>query len=302
MNITSAHIAAITAFSLWGLFPLYWKIFSNVGAWDLFGHRLIWSFVTLMLILLYKKKLKTLKEIWSQKKIRYLLMLSAVLISSNWLLYIYAVNIGKVLEASMGYFLNPLINVSVGWLILKEEIRPTQWPAILIALIAIIIMAFQTDMAHFPWIAIVLSLTFALYGLIRKITHVGSMEGLAFETCFVLPPVLIYWFFHTTTPVDIFSQLPSWQLLLLALSGLITCIPLVLFAYSTRRLKLQTLGFIQYLSPSLKFICGWLVLNEALSAEKLQTFFLIWFALAWYTIESFIFMKKRQRQVVPISE
>lgn len=302
MNITSAHIAAITAFSLWGLFPLYWKIFSNVGAWDLFGHRLIWSFVTLMLILLYKKKLKTLKEIWAQKKIRYLLMLSAVLISSNWLLYIYAVNIGKVLEASMGYFLNPLINVSVGWLILKEEIRPTQWPAILIALIAIIIMAFQTDMAHFPWIAIVLSLTFALYGLIRKITHVGSMEGLAFETCFVLPPVLIYWFFHTTTPVDIFSQLPSWQLLLLALSGLITCIPLVLFAYSTRRLKLQTLGFIQYLSPSLKFICGWLILNEALSPEKLQTFFLIWFALAWYTIESFIFMKKRQRQVVPISE
>lgn len=302
MNITSAHIAAITAFSLWGLFPLYWKIFSQVGAWDLFGHRLIWSFVTLMLILTYKNKLSALKQIWSQRKIRYLLMISALLISSNWLLYIYAVNIGKVLEASMGYFLNPLINVFVGWLILKEEIRPTQWPAILIALIAIIIMAFQTDMAHFPWIAIVLSLTFALYGLIRKVTHVGSIEGLTFETCFVLPPVLLYWFFHTTTPMTIFHQLPGWQLLVLSLSGLITCIPLVLFAYSTRRLKLQTLGFIQYLSPSLKFICGWLVLNEALSAEKLQTFFLIWIALAWYTIESFIFMKKRQRQVVPVSE
>ncbi len=302
MNITSAHIAAITAFSLWGLFPLYWKIFSEVGAWDLFGHRLIWSFVTLMLILAYKNKLSALKQIWSQKKIRYLLMISALLISSNWLLYIYAVNIGKVLEASMGYFLNPLINVFVGWLILKEEIRPTQWPAILIALIAIIIMAFQTDMAHFPWIAIVLSLTSALYGLIRKVTHVGSLEGLTFETCFVLPPVLVYWFFHTTTPMTIFHQLPGWQLLVLSLSGLITCIPLVLFAYSTRRLKLQTLGFIQYLSPSLKFICGWLVLNEALSAEKLQTFFLIWIALAWYTIESFIFMKKRQRLVVPVSE
>lgn len=228
MNITSAHIAAITAFSLWGLFPLYWKIFSQVGAWDLFGHRLIWSFVTLMLILAYKNKLSALKQIWSQKKIRYLLMISALLISSNWLLYIYAVNIGKVLEASMGYFLNPLINVFVGWLILKEEIRPTQWPAILIALIAIIIMAFQTDMAHFPWIAIVLSLTFALYGLIRKVTHVGSLEGLTFETCFVLPPVLLYWFFHTTTPMTIFHQLPGWQLLVLSLSGLITCIPLVL--------------------------------------------------------------------------
>lgn len=202
----------------------------------------------------------------------------------------------------MGYFLNPLINVFVGWLILKEEIRPTQWPAILIAMIAIVLMALQTDMAHFPWIAIVLSLTFALYGLIRKITHVGSMEGLTFETCFVLGPVLLYWCFHTTTPETIFHQLPGWQLLLLSLSGLITCIPLVLFAYSTRRLKLQTLGFIQYLSPSLKFVCGWLVLGEALSEEKLQTFFLIWFALAWYTIESFYFMKKRQRQVVPVSE
>jgi chloramphenicol-sensitive protein RarD len=128
------------------------------------------------------------------------------------------------------------------------------------------------------------------------------MEGLAFETCFVLPAVLVYWFFHTTTPATIFTQLPAWQLLLLSLSGLITCIPLVLFAFSTRRLKLQTLGFIQYLSPSLKFVCGWLVLNEALSSAKLQTFFLIWLALAWYTLESFIFMKKRQRQVVPISE
>jgi chloramphenicol-sensitive protein RarD len=302
MTFSSAHIAAITAFSLWGLFPLYWKIFANVGAWDLFGHRLIWSFVTLMLILIYKKKLPALKEIWIQKRIRYLLMLSALLISSNWLLYIYAVNIGKVLEASMGYFLNPLINVFVGWLILKENIRFTQWPAIFMAMVAIILMALQTNMADFPWIAIVLSLTFALYGLIRKITHVGSMEGLAFETCFVLVPAMVYWFFQTTTPLTILDQLPPWQLLLLALSGLITCIPLILFAYSTRRLKLQTLGFIQYLSPSLKFVCGWLVLNEALSAEKLQTFFLIWIALAWYTIESFVFMKKSQRQVVPVSE
>jgi chloramphenicol-sensitive protein RarD len=293
MNMTSAHLAAITAFSFWGLFPLYWKIFSDVGAWDLFGHRLLWSLITLVLILFYKKKTHTIKEIWKNRKTRYMLMLSAVLISSNWLLYIYAVNIGKVLEASLGYFLNPLINVFMGWLILKEQLRPTQWPAVILALIAIIILAFQTDFAHFPWIAIVLSLTFALYGLIRKITHVGSMEGLAFETMVVTPPVLIYWFTLSTTPLTLFSQIESWRMLVLALSGLVTCVPLILFAFSTRRLKLQTLGMIQYLSPSLKFLCGWLVLNEQLSQAKLQTFILIWIALAWYTIESFVWLKKK---------
>lgn len=299
MNISSAHIAAITAFSLWGLFPLYWKIYSDVPAWDLFGHRLLWSFVTLILILFYKKQFGSLKEIWKNKKVRYMLMLSAIFISSNWLLYIYAVNIGKVLEASMGYFLNPLINVFAGWLILKEKLRPTQWPAIILASIAMVLIAFQTDLSNFPWIALVLSLTFAIYGLIRKVTHVGSMEGLAFETCFMVIPVLVYWLFQDTTPFTVFHQLEYWKILLLSLSGLITCVPLILFAFGARRLKLQTLGFIQYLSPSLKFICGLFVLHEPLSEAKLQTFCLIWIALLWYTIESFVFMRKASKTVIP---
>jgi chloramphenicol-sensitive protein RarD len=297
MNVSSAHLAAITAFSLWGLFPLYWKIFSEVSAWDLFGHRLIWSFLTLICIVFYQKKITPLVSIIKNRKTRKMLMLSAVLISSNWLLYIYAVSIDKVLEASLGYFLNPLINVFVGWLILKERIRPLQWPAIFLAVFAIILMAFQTDLSHFPWIALALSGTFALYGIIRKLTHVGSMEGLTFETCFIFVPVLIYWAFQNTTPLTVLHQLPGWKLLLLALSGLITCIPLILFAFSARQLKLQTLGFIQYLSPSLKFVCGLVVLQEPLSAGKLQTFFLIWIALAWYTIESFVNMRKRNNSI-----
>jgi chloramphenicol-sensitive protein RarD len=125
------------------------------------------------------------------------------------------------------------------------------------------------------------------------------MEGLTFETCFIIGPVLLYWYFMPTTPITIYSQLPGWKLFLLSLSGLITCIPLVLFAFGARRLKLQTLGFIQYLSPSLKFVCGLLILGEPLSNEKLQTFFLIWIALAWYTTESFIFMKKKK--VLPVN-
>lgn len=298
MTISSAHIAAITAFSLWGLFPLYWKIFHEVSAWDLFGHRLLWSFVTVILIILYQKKGRNIRDIWRSRKTRYMLILSAILISSNWLLYIYAVSIGKVLEASLGYFLNPLINVLFGWLILKEDLRKSQWPAIILAIISIILLAFQTDFSHFPWIAIVLSLTFAFYGIIRKVTHVGSLEGLTFETCSIILPVLIFWFFQGTSPLTVYHELSGWKLLTLSLSGLITCIPLILFAFSARRLKLQTLGFIQYLSPTLKFVCGLLILGEPLSPEKLQTFILIWIALVWYTTESFLFLKKQKKFLV----
>lgn len=298
MNFTAAHLAAITAFSLWGIFPLYWKIFSGTAAWDLFGQRLIWSFISLVMILVYKKKLKVLKEIWDQPKIRNLLIFSGVMISSNWLLYIYAVNNGKVLEASMGYFLNPLINVFMGWLILKENIRASQWPAIILAIIAIILLAFQTTLANFSWIAIVLAVTFALYGLVRKVTHIGSMEGLAFETTFIIIPVMIYWSFLETSPVTVYLNFPFWKIVVLSLSGLITCIPLVLFSYSAKRLRLQTLGFIQYLSPSLKFVCGLVILHEPLSTNKLQTFFIIWIALFWYTTESIWFLKKQKKLMI----
>lgn len=295
MNITSAHLAAITAFSLWGIFPLYWKIFSDTSSWDLFGQRLIWSFISLILLLIYKKKFSVLKEIWNRPRIRNLLIFSGLMISSNWLLYIYAVNNGKVLEASMGYFLNPLLNVFMGWLILKERLRATQWPAILLALIAIILLAFQAAPGNFPWLAIALAVTFALYGLVRKLTQIGSMEGLAFETSFILIPVLIYWSFLETSPLSVYQELPFWRLLVLSLSGIITCIPLVLFAYSAKRLRLQTLGFIQYLSPSLKFICGLVILHEPLSTSKLQTFFLIWIALFLYTSESIWYLNKQKK-------
>jgi chloramphenicol-sensitive protein RarD len=294
MKISRAHLAAMLAFSMWGLFPIYWKYFSDIPAWDLFGHRLLWSFVTLFLIMLFRKKLSLVKEIWSDPKKRLMLVISALLISSNWLLYIYAVNIGRILEASMGYFLNPLINVFMGWLILKEKIRPTQWPAIILALLAIIILAIHTDITHFPWLALILSITFAMYGLIRKLVHVGSMEGLLFETAVVIVPTLIYWQMQESGPIKTFQYLELNRALVLTISGFVTSVPLILFAYSAKRLPLQTLGMIQYLSPSLKFLCGLFIFHEALSAERLQAFCLIWIALIWYTVESYRFARRGQ--------
>lgn len=296
MGITSAHIAAITAFTMWGLFPIYWKFFGELDAWDLFSHRLVWSFLTLILWLLYKRKLHSLKEIWRSPKTRFLLMASAILISTNWLLYIYAVSVNRILEASLGYFLNPLLNVFLGWLILKEKIRWTQWPAILLAMMAMIILVLQSGLNHFPWLALTLSLSFASYGLIRKMAHVGSLEGLTFETCIVIIPTLLIWNFRPSTPMDVFGILPANKLLLLSLSGVVTCVPLILFAYGAKRLPFSTLGFINYLSPVFKFLCGWLIYHEVLTNERLQAFTLIWLALAWYTIESFSFHRKKREQ------
>lgn len=301
MHLSSGHLAAILSFSLWGLFPIYWKLFPEVGAWDLFAHRLLWSFVTLLIILFYKKRLISLKEIWNTPKIRFMLIISAIMISSNWLLYIYAVSIGKILEASMGYFLNPLINVFMGWILLKEKIRPLQWPAILIALGAIVLIGVQSGIQQFPWIAITLSLTFAFYGLIRKLTHVSSLEGLAFETCAMVIPTLMIWYFQPTSPIDILNHLRPWKVLILALSGVVTCTPLILFAFGARRLSFGTLGMLGYLSPSLKFVCGWLIFHEALSPAKLQGFGLIWIALGWYTVESYVNLRQiNKKKVTPI--
>ena len=288
MNINSAYFAAILAFSMWGLFPIYWKFFPEIKAWDLFAHRLVWSFLTLILILKFKGQLGSLKKIWDNKRSRFMLMISAVLISTNWLLYIYAISINQILEASMGYFLNPLINVFLGWLILKEKIRKGQWPAICLGIGAVIMIGFQSGLSHFPWIALTLSLTFATYGLIRKLAHVGSLEGLAFETTFILIPTIIIWFFRPENPLVLFTLLPTWKIFVLSLAGLITCAPLILFAYGAKRLPFGTLGFFGYLSPILKFVCGWLIYKEELSHERIQAFSLIWLALVWYSAESIL--------------
>jgi chloramphenicol-sensitive protein RarD len=298
MNFSSAHIAAIISFSMWGLFPIYWKMFPEVMAWDLFAHRLVWSFITLIIFLGFKKRLGELRKIWANKKVRNMLMVSSLMISCNWLLYIYAVSAGKILETSMGYFLNPLINVFMGMIILKERIRPGQWPAIILAMMGISYMGYASGIDQFPWIALTLSLTFATYGLIRKMAQVGSIEGLAFETTFILIPSMIVWKFTPGHPLALFSVLAEWKILLLSMAGIVTCAPLVLFAYGAKRLPLGTLGFLGYLSPSLKFICGWLIFGEELSAQKLLAFGLIWIALGYYTVESFWSMKSQKKKLI----
>ncbi len=278
--------ASISAFCMWGLFPIYWKIFIGFSAWDLFAFRLVFSFITLLLIMIFTKKFKVISLAVKDKKKFFWLVVSAILISSNWLLYIYAVNTNRVLEASMGYFLNPIILIILGRLIFKEQLRPAQLPSIALVVIAIGYIAYHTNLNEFPWMALSLSISFALYGLIRKLVKIGSAEGLFIETTVIAIPVLIAWPFITGNPLTILTDMGLGKALILSLSGILTGGPLILFAYAAKNLKFTTLGFTQYLSPSLKFLCGILIFKEVLLPHNMVGFALIWTALALYSFES----------------
>lgn len=294
--MNKALLAAITAFSMWGLFPLYWKVFSDVSSWDLFAFRLVFSLLTLFIFVLVQKKFGIVKAIFLDKKRITWLCVSSFLISFNWLLYIYAVNTNRILEASMGYFLNPILLIILGRLIFKEEMRSTQAPSVILVLIAITYIAFHTDLTHFPWIAISLATSFALYGLIRKIIHVGSVEGLFIETLIVSLPALLAWPFISGNPLTIYSDLGMTKGILICFSGLLTGVPLILFAFAAKKLTLTTLGFTQYLSPSFKFICGIVVFHEVLLPHNLVGFTLIWISLGLYSMESIYFGQKKRLQ------
>lgn len=294
---TKALLAACFAFTFWGLFPIYWKLFPELPGESLFMHRLFWSLLTLLILTPVLGKTKDLKAILKDNR-RWWLLLSATLIASNWLMYVVAVTQGHILEASMGYFLNPLINVVVGALFLKETLRRTQWPAVILAVVGVLWMGLSSGLSSFPWLALALAVTFALYGVIRKLTHVGAIEGLAYESAVVFVPFFIWWLAKYGNISQEVQLLGAGKLFLLSLSGVVTCLPLVLFAYATRRMSLQTLGFTQYLSPSFKFLCGWAVFNEALSPARLQGFLFIWAGLAWYTAEQVV---RRRRRSPPLN-
>jgi chloramphenicol-sensitive protein RarD len=181
--------------------------------------------------------------------------------------------------------MNPLLNVAVGAIFLRERLRPVQAVAVALAATAVVWLVWQAGLAGFPWLAVSLSLTFALYGVIRKFVPVGAVEGLTFETWVVFPFFLVWWFWRGGDPLGDLAALGGSKAFLLALSGVVTCLPLVLFAYAARRLPLRTLGFTQYLSPSFKFLCGWWLFHEPLPPERLQAFGLIWLGLLVYTLE-----------------
>jgi chloramphenicol-sensitive protein RarD len=279
-------LPAASAFLCWGLFPLYFHAIGEVPSLQILAHRMLWSLLFLVIVLAVRRQWAWL-GLLRQPRIVGSFVASAVLLSVNWLIYIWAVNNGHVIEASLGYFINPLVNISLGFLLLKERLRRAQWMAIGVAALGVAWLTWQAGTV--PWIALALALSFGGYGLLRKTAALGALEGLSFETMVLFPVAAAYVIWLTVHGQNAFINTDSTttQLLLMA-AGPITAIPLLLFASGARQIPLSVLGLLQYLSPTLQFLLGVWIFHEAFTAERLVGFALIWLALALFAFEGIL--------------
>ncbi len=274
---------AASAFFIWGLFPLYFKILHEIPSLQLVAHRMLWSLVFLFLVLTVLKRWAWLPPIFKQKKVVLGFFASAVLLSTNWFVYIWAVNNGRVIDSSLGYFINPLVNVMMGYLLLKERLRPWQWAAISLAACGVLWLTILGG--QLPWVALTLAFSFATYGLLRKTASLGALEGLTMETIVLFPLAIGYLLWLSLHGSNQFTQVDLSTQVWLVLAGPITAIPLLLFAAAARRIPLSTLGLFQYIGPSMQLILGIVLFHEPFTFERFMGFAIIWSALALYTVE-----------------
>jgi chloramphenicol-sensitive protein RarD len=276
-------IYAIAAYGAWGLIPLYFKAVANVAPVEVLAHRALWSFAMLaVLVALLGRWIELGRELRSGKLL-VMLGLSTVFIAANWLVFIYAVVSGQVLQASLGYFINPLVNVLLGVLFLGERLRSRQTLSILLAVVGVLVLA--GFVGEVPWIALTLALTFGLYGLMRKIMPVDGLVSLTVETLAMMPVALAYLACLGTTRHGTEGGLGT--LGLLALSGPVTTVPLLFFGAAARRLRLSTMGILQYISPTLQFLLAVVAFGEPFSTAQIVSFACIWTAIAVYTADSY---------------
>ncbi|RZA35363.1 MAG: EamA family transporter RarD [Lysobacteraceae bacterium] len=282
----SGILSAALAFLCWGLFPIYFHALGDVPPVQILAHRVLWSLGFLLIVLAFRRQWKWLAQV-RQPRVFWSFFASALLLSANWLVYIWAVKNGHVIEASLGYFINPLVNIMFGYLLLKERMRPAQWGAIAIAALGVCWLTWQSGSV--PWIALFLAASFGGYGLLRKTAALGALEGLSFETMVLFPFAAAYVAWLTLNGDNAFLNAPldSTRLLLIA-AGPITAIPLLLFATGARKIPLSILGLLQYLSPTIQFLLGVWLFHEAFSSDRLVGFLMIWAALALFAGEGLL--------------
>jgi chloramphenicol-sensitive protein RarD len=277
-------VYATLAFFFWGIFPLYFHALAEVPPMEILAHRMLWSLLFLALVLTARRQWKWLPQTLRQPRILGSFIASAVLLSANWFVYIWSVNNGHVIDASLGYFINPLINVLLGVLVLKEKLRRAQWVAIAAAACGVLWLTWSAGQV--PWIALILGISFGAYGLLRKTAALAALEGLSLETIILFPLALCYVVWLTVQGQNSFvnSEFDSTRWLLAA-AGPITAVPLLLFAAGARRIPMAALGLIQYLSPTMQALLGVWVFHEAFPPARLLGFVIIWGALALYVAE-----------------
>jgi chloramphenicol-sensitive protein RarD len=273
---------AVLAYTAWGLLPIYWKFFVQVPAVEVLSHRILWSALFLVGVLWAQHRQAEFRQLWRPQYLRGLL-LTALLLAFNWGLYIYGVNSDQVVETSLGYFINPLVSVLLGFLFLKERLNRPQQMAVVLATIGVGYFIWQ--FGSIPWIALALALSFAFYGLLRKILAVAPMAGLAMETLLITPVAIGLLAYLANTNNEHWSL--NWELNALFIGcGIVTSFPLLWFNNAAKRLRLSTLGFFQYLAPSLQLALGVFLYHEPFTATHLVTFSLIWTALLIYSVSA----------------
>ena len=285
-------IYAASAFLIWGLSPLYWKALVAVPALEIIAHRVVWSFLFLMGLILLQRRWSEFAEILKSGRMLLTLMLTAILVSANWLLYIWAVNNNYMLQASLGYYINPLVNVVLGLLFLRERLRRPQILAVMLAASGVLYLTMAYG--EFPWISLTLALSFGLYGLIRKVAPVGALVGLAVETMLLSPPALIYLIHLNSQEADTILRVSLKLDLLLIGCAPLTAAPLLFFTLGAKRLYLSTLGLMQYIGPSGMFLLAIFHYNEPFSTTQIWTFAMIWAALGIYSTDSVIYYRRER--------
>jgi chloramphenicol-sensitive protein RarD len=283
----------LAAYLTWGLFPLYWPLLRPASAPEILAHRIIWSLVFMVALMARVRNLDWLRAIGRRRF--GLLALAAGLISVNWIIYIWAVMNGHVVEASLGYFMNPLVSVMLGIVFLGERLRPLQWLAVAIASVAVLVLTF--DYGRVPWIAIGVAVSFGLYGFVKKKAAVPPLPSLTIETGLLFLPALGYLLLLEHQGTATFGHVAIGKDLLLVACGIITALPLLWFAAAANRIPLVLLGLLQYLSPTLQFLCGVVVLGESMPASRWLGFALVWLGLAVFTLENLWNPRRSPRRV-----
>jgi len=276
----------IGAYVTWGLFPIYWKWLHNVPALQLIGHRILWSFLLLFIVILVSRQWSVFRAAALKPHVLRIYFVAAALIGINWLVYVWAVNAGFIVQVSLGYYINPLLNVLVGVLFLRERLRPLQWIPLGLAAAGVLYLTWA--FGSLPWISLTLAFSFCIYGLVKKTAPLGSLYGLTLETGLLFLPALLYLLCADAIGQGAFLHTGAISDVLMMGAGLMTTIPLLMFASAARRIPLSLVGILQYIAPTLQFLLGVLVYGEPFTHTQLIGFGIVWVALILFAVEGYL--------------
>lgn len=281
---------AVAAFLIWGLTPIYFKTLRAIPALEILMHRMVWSFLFLLPFVVFTNRRNEFRTAISSGRTMLVLLVTTMLVSSNWFVFIWAINSDRILQTSIGYYINPLINVVLGVVFLKERLRPAQLMAVILAAVGVIYLTIEIGRP--PWIALFLAFTFGFYGLIRKVVSVNALVGLTIETLLLSLPALAYLGYHYIDGSGAFLRSDGRTDILLMCAALVTALPLLLFTTGARKIHFSTIGILQYIAPSCTFLLAVFVYREPFRTAQLWTFILIWTALFLYSIDSVVYFRR----------